>query len=390
MNANSNIDYLWAVHANKYNETVKITEEDKKSKVRILCKEPYAQSVYDKYFSNVASVNSKKSAKDLELDSMRTVRLVSYNAKTEEAMCEDVDSLMPVFVKSQDLHGGLNEYLTGKEFNVHIVKMLSGSYYGSVKKSRTMAHINDMTEMAKNQTPFEVTITELVKGGYMATYEGMVNCFLPGSHAAANVISDFASYLGKTIPVVIDNYDNDSGLYVVSYKKYITVTLPEKIKDIEFGKEYIGHLTNKPSDFGVFVEIDNYYTGLIHKTEFKNYNEIRNTMKTGDAISCYVKDVNKNDKGQLRIILTTNKAKVSHTKIEWQERKTDLQGKYCDYLVDGNKFYIITPDNSNIPINIDSTTMGTYMYTHKNIMITDVDVINENIHFVFSDKPTDS
>ena len=51
---NSNIestqDFDWDLYEDngKYNTRVKITEEDRKAGVKVLCKEPYAQELYDK------------------------------------------------------------------------------------------------------------------------------------------------------------------------------------------------------------------------------------------------------------------------------------------------------------------------------------------------------
>ena len=68
--------------------------------------------------------------------------------------------------------------------------------------------------------------------------------------------------LHKEIPVMVENFDSVNNLFIVSYKKYIKETLPQKVSDLSFGQKYTGTLTNNPYDFGVFVEFQNYYTGL--------------------------------------------------------------------------------------------------------------------------------
>ncbi len=42
-------------------------------------------------------------------------------------------------------------------------------------------------------------IIKLIKGGYLALYNKEVECFIPGSHAAANVVHNFNDMLGKTL-----------------------------------------------------------------------------------------------------------------------------------------------------------------------------------------------
>ena len=43
------LDAMFSQPSSKYNTSVKITDEDRKAGVRVLCKEPYAQELYDLY-----------------------------------------------------------------------------------------------------------------------------------------------------------------------------------------------------------------------------------------------------------------------------------------------------------------------------------------------------
>jgi ribosomal protein S1 len=87
-------------------------------------------------------------------------------------------------------------------------------------------------------------------------------------------------------------------------KKYITHSLPHKISNLRFGKEYTGRLTTKPYDFGMFIELEGYYTGLLHSSEFKDYNTVKREMRAGEEVTVYVKGVTMKKK-QYRIILTS-------------------------------------------------------------------------------------
>jgi ribosomal protein S1 len=131
------------------------------------------------------------------------------------------------------------------------------------------------------------------KGGYIVDLSG-VKCFLPGSLAAANKITDFESYIGKEIPVMIEGYVEAKDIFIVSYKKYLNKIMDSKIRELDLTKKYKGYVTGT-SDFGVFVEWDSVYTGLIHKTEFQDDLSIR-TLNPGTEIEFYVKEIKENNR----------------------------------------------------------------------------------------------
>ena len=67
----------------------------------------------------------------------------------------------------------------------------------------------------------------------------------------------------------------------------------QKIKDLDLTKKYKGCVTGS-SPFGLFVEWEDVYTGLIHKTEFEN--EVVQGFNPGDEIEFYVKEVKEDNK----------------------------------------------------------------------------------------------
>jgi ribosomal protein S1 len=128
-----------------------------------------------------------------------------------------------------------------------------------------------------------------------------IKCFLPGSLAAANRITDFESYIGKELPVMIEGYVEGKDIFIVSYKKYLNRIMESKIQELDLTKKYKGYVTGT-SDFGIFVEWEDVYTGLIHKTEFSEDNSITG-VNPGDEIEFYVKEIKDNN----RLTLTLEK-----------------------------------------------------------------------------------
>ena len=92
---------------------------------------------------------------------------------------------------------------------------------------------------------------------------------------------------------MIDGYVAAKDIFVVYYKKYLSKIMDQKIQELDLTKKYKGCVTGS-SAFGLFVEWEDVYTGLIHKTEFEN--EIVQGFQPGDEIEFYVKEVKDDNK----------------------------------------------------------------------------------------------
>lgn len=136
------------------------------------------------------------------------------------------------------------------------------------------------------------TITGKNQGGFIIMVQG-VNGFLPGSLAAANVVRDFDSMIGKQVPVMVEDYLQESSTFVFSYKKYLTHVLPSKIEDLDLEAKYAGTITGL-AKYGIFVEFDEIFTGLLHsskmspelKEKFKNFE-----FNAGDEIEFWIREI---------------------------------------------------------------------------------------------------
>jgi len=188
--------------------------------------------------------------------------------------------------------------ISGVEFSVAaevqaIVREISGTYYGSVVECYVEGLRGEfLTQIKEASVAYPARVESINKGGYIVDISG-IKCFLPGSLAAANKITDFESYLGKTIYVMIDGYVPQKDIFVVSYKKYLNKIIGQKIQELDLTKKYKGCVTGS-SPFGLFVEWEDIYTGLIHKTEFED--QIVQGFNPGDEIEFYVKEVKEDNK----------------------------------------------------------------------------------------------
>lgn len=170
-------------------------------------------------------------------------------------------------------------------------------YAGQTEKTRN----EFMEQISANETAYYGKIIGKNHGGFIINVQG-VDGFLPGSLAAANIVRDFDEMIGKEVPVMVEDYLEESSTFVFSYKKYISKILPQKIDELDREKKYSGTITGA-AKYGIFIEFDDIFTGLIHASKMtpelkEKFKEGR--VRPGDKISFWIKEVT-NDK---KIILT--------------------------------------------------------------------------------------
>jgi small subunit ribosomal protein S1 len=308
-----NLDHLLV---NKISiEDLKRQEEKNRIKPRtgenIYCFEDYAPALYEKYTGYLPAVN------DVNRGDIIQGEIVSISL-TEITL--DIKYKFPVYIYLQKETPENREVLKkkkpGDKLNVYIDDLIRVENYttgawGSISKIETLNTLNNINQAIKHQEQeiepgkdqvFDAKIEELVDGGYLVDING-VKAFLPGSLAAPNKIIDFNSKLGETIKVVPVSYSEGKKYLVVSHKQYIKQLIPNLINNLQFNnKEYEGFVTGT-TKFGIFVEFNEYLTGLIHVSELNEETKKRHQqqiIKPGEKIIFFVKEVTNNN----RIILT--------------------------------------------------------------------------------------
>lgn len=170
-------------------------------------------------------------------------------------------------------------------------------WQGYVKNMR----MEFMQQIAEPNTAYIAKIVSANRGGYFVQING-VDAFMPGSLAAPNKIIDFQSMVDKEVIVMIEDYLSDIDSIIVSHKKYIDFILPKKLEEIDYNKLYNGTITGT-SKFGIFVEFENFFTGLLHVSKMSD-----NTLtlfqsrkfEPCDNISFWIDEITKDN----RIVLT--------------------------------------------------------------------------------------
>lgn len=276
---------------NSHNRSIKA-----KPGVKVYSREPYAQEVYN-YLENTQAFKEDSMSKDLKSGSF-------YKCVVES----EVDGgIIATTISGQSVFVDVNKEVKdmkrlgiegirfdpGSEITL-VARKVNSDYYGSAVDYFIHSLRVELFDAIRNEnTAYTAKIESVNKGGYIVDISG-VKCFLPGSLAAANKITDFESLVGKEIYVMIESYIENKDMFVVSYKKYLEKIMENKIQDLDLTKKYTGFVTGT-SKFGVFVEWEDIYTGLIHKTELEENVDLR-SFKPGDEVEFYIKEVKDNNR----------------------------------------------------------------------------------------------
>ena len=318
-------DFDWSMYEDGWNgRSLKINKNVKVNnpKDKVYCHEAYAQEVYDKLCSGKAPVskeltkNALVNITDLEPVNANTVMATINNGETNIIIDLDKEQkfMSTIAVGGQTLNkASFIECLGIPQLKQQILGM---DLYAKVGTDTEKASIWDgyvakiTQEMADqvtaNNKAYIATILSTNKGGFVVEIMGVVKAFMPGSMAAKNRVTDYESMVGQSLEVMVESYDKNIG-FVVSRKKYLNTILPIKLKELakQLKKNqdmaFTGHVTDY-TPYGVFVEIDEFITGMMHKSLVSD--ETReamrnNAIKPGDEYKVYIHKIENN-----RVILS--------------------------------------------------------------------------------------
>lgn len=317
-----NQDFDWSVYTDGYNGGNKLIPNNRingvNKHIKCFSREIYAQQLMDIYNNqsvtfvkkdlntgdnvrivNISNINTENNTIDIELeggltvtiDLLREKRFIQlFGSRTLEEFCE--------LIKDKD---------AAKTFLLNDIKAYVSESFPTLKVSLWQGHINGLKEEFMRQISeptmaYTAKILSTNRGGFFVEVQG-VEAFMPGSLAAPNKITDFYSYVGREVMVMIEDFLPEINSFIVSHKKFLQHITPIKIKELDVTAKFNGVVTGC-SKYGIFVEFNEYFTGLLHtskmndeiKRQFSNGN-----IKADDVIEFYIDEITKDNK----IILTS-------------------------------------------------------------------------------------
>lgn len=305
--------------------------------VKVFNNQPYALEYYEKVF-----LGADPESKEPKIGEAR--RILSINSVNDK----DIMVTLSGFVEASiDIRGekhfcsllnttpsDLTEWLKETEnretfvasgYTV-IVEMIKPYVKASISKGHALKMKSEFFgEIRKPSAAYYGKIKEKNGGGFIINVQG-IEGFLPGSLAATNIVRDFDSMIGKEIPVMVEDYLKESDTFVFSYKKYINTVMNTKIDELDLDKKYKGTVTGS-AKYGVFVEFDELFTGLIHTSKMTpdlHSRFVKGGFKSGDPVEFWIKEITDDRK----LILTDEDPSIRRNQIE--EFKTANLGKIIE------------------------------------------------------------
>ena len=259
---------------------------------KVYSREPYAQELYDmmeNYGKDIKPVINEGEIHDG----------IIY-AIDRDYITVDISYRELVYVKFGKESAEVQASSVGDETAVLITDTkgtLAGTITGGVKH-KTFMDLRDAID--EGRTAWIGTVKSMIdKGGYVVTVQG-INCFMPGSLAGINKLSDFSSIVGEEIYVVPVSFSPDRGTIVVSHRKYLQALIPSAIEELKQSIEAEREgLVTGTAKYGVFVEFSKCLTGMIHNNDLDEETLVKfkaRDIKPGDPINFKVKDIISNKK----------------------------------------------------------------------------------------------
>lgn len=258
------------------------------------------ENLYDQHFP---SDPNDFIGKDLDHNSSAKVKIISIENNRGVAVAETKFGQSIIIDINKEKKGMRRfgypeiELEIGQNLEVVIQKDPSGTFNGSLSAGFEKTLKRELHNAIKNENcAFNVKVISVCNGGFMVSLSG-IECFLPGSLAAANRILNFHDYIGKEINVMIEVYDQKRDIFVVSFKKYLKKIIDSRVQDLSFSEKYEGIVTGV-SNTGVFVEWEDIFTGIVNFDDSEK--EKISQYKAGDKVSFYVVDI----KNPQRIVIS--------------------------------------------------------------------------------------
>lgn len=358
-NAALSNDFNWDLYADGWDGvTQKANKKIRKGKKRagdiIYSHEKYAQDLYNRMSKiNVMNVKDSKKGDNLPISDLHVVddntlsATVGYGAGTVLIDLDKENKFYEQFGiddKKLDKQGFIDGLKNDPNFKSKLLSLNLTTKLGTDMNKGSMwdGYVDKLTAEFKQQITAQdkayfAEVLNVTTGGFNVLISGTIKGFMPGSMASSNKITDYESYVGRTIEVMIESWTPKRG-FLVSRKKYINKAKPLYIEPIakalekEPEKLYKGKITGH-TPFGVFVELDEFITGMLHKSLVSDDLRMRmraGEIETGNEIDVYVARIDNTNRVILSDVHPSERAEVE------ERRRLEDEAEKSEYMASKN------------------------------------------------------
>ena len=150
-------------------------------------------------------------------------------------------------------------------------------------------------ELMESQENFTVTVSEAVKGGVVADFDG-IRAFIPISKLSLERIDSCDPFLGKELEVRVFEADMEADKLILSAKEILRerqeLSKKKKLSDIKVGQVFTGTVSTL-KEYGAFVDIGDGLSGLVHISQI-SHERIKHpgvVLKEGQEVNVKVIDI---------------------------------------------------------------------------------------------------
>ena len=150
-------------------------------------------------------------------------------------------------------------------------------------------------ELMESQENFTVTVSEVVKGGVVADFDG-IRAFIPISKLSLERIDSCDPFLGKELEVRVFEADIEADKLILSAKEILRerqeLSKKKKLSDIKVGQVFTGTVSTL-KEYGAFVDIGDGLSGLVHISQI-SHERIKHpgvVLKEGQEVNVKVIDI---------------------------------------------------------------------------------------------------
>ncbi|MGG1876919.1 MULTISPECIES: 30S ribosomal protein S1 [Paenibacillus] len=160
----------------------------------------------------------------------------------------------------------------------------------------------DLEKRFADQEVFEVTVSDVVKGGLVANVG--VRGFIPASMVERHFVEDFSDYKGRTLRVKIKELDRENNKLILSQKDVLEeefeANKQKVMSELQDGQVLDGTV-QRLTQFGAFVDVGG-VDGLVHVSEiaWNHVEKPSDVLSEGDKVTVKVLKVDP-EKGKISL-----------------------------------------------------------------------------------------
>ena len=168
----------------------------------------------------------------------------------------------------------LNKLKIGSQIDVYLerIESFKGEIIISRDKARKMKAWKKMEKVFETQEEMTGYITGKVKGGFIATVEGLP-CFMPSSQIDVRPLKRIDHLMNTPVKVIATRIDRNRGNVCVSRRAVLekskSAELTEALKNIKEGDVIENAIVKATTDWGIFLDI-NGIDALLHVSDLSH------------------------------------------------------------------------------------------------------------------------